>query len=383
MKKIAIIGGGPAGIIAAIRLKKTLMNSVEVSIYEKMDRVGKKLLATGNGKCNLSNTYLDSSLYNNELGKKISSQYSPNDIIRELREIGLITHHDTVGRIYPITDSSNTVLDILLLNLKKYHIYVYTNHPVKKIIRKKDKYQITTDQEICDFDIIVVATGGGASPVFGSNQEGYHLLQPLGIQITDIHPGLVGFKTMPSDVRGLNGLRQKCVLSIFHHEDIIFREQGEVQFKEDGISGIVVMNASRKLLRKTNEYTIELDLLPELLEKDIKEFLCHFDLICILPKMIAQKVKNSSTTIEEMVHLIKHYPIHVIANYGLERAQVTLGGVDSKEVDENLECKKMPNLYIIGELLDVDGPCGGYNLHFAIASAISSSNRIIEKERLC
>ena len=208
-------------------------------------------------------------------------------------------------------------------------------------------------------------------------------MQPLGIQITDIHPGLVGFKTMPSDVRGLNGLRQKCVLSIFHHEDIIFREQGEVQFKEDGISGIVVMNASRKLLRKTNEYTIELDLLPELLEKDIKEFLCHFDLICILPKMIAQKVKNSSTTIEEMVHLIKHYPIHVIANYGLERAQVTLGGVDSKEVDENLECKKMPNLYIIGELLDVDGPCGGYNLHFAIASAISSSNRIIEKERLC
>lgn len=383
MKKIAIIGGGPAGIIAAIRLKKILMNQVEVSIYEKMDRIGKKLLATGNGKCNLSNIYLNASLYNNELGKKIVSKYSPNDIIQELKAIGLVTHSDASGRVYPLTDSSHTVLDVLLLNLKKYHINVYTQHLIKKIIIEQNRYQLIMDKEINCADIIIVATGGAASSFLGSNKEGYQLLEPLGIKITKIHPGLVGLKTMKEDVRGLAGLRQKCVVSLLNHHQIVFSEKGEVQFKEDGISGIVVMNASRQLLRKKDRYEVELDLLPELSKKEIYDFLSHFDLIGLLPKMIVQKIKNHSTNLDEVVRFIKHYPIHILDSYGLEKAQVTLGGVDIQEVDENLESKKIPNLYIIGELLDVDGPCGGYNLHFAMASAMAASNRIIEKVTIC
>lgn len=383
MKKIAIIGGGPAGMVAAIRLKKILTDQIEVVLYEKMERLGKKLLATGNGKCNISNMFLDPMLYNNELGKKIAYTYSPSDIRKELKELGLMTHSDGAGRIYPITDSSNTVLEVLLLNLEKYHVYIYTNCPVKQIIRKKDSYQIVTKQKKENFDFVIVATGGGASPFLGSNQEGYHLLHPFGIRITDISPGLVGLKTMPSDVKGLCGLRQKCVLSIWKQNQIVFREQGEVQFKEDGISGIVVMNASRMIFRNDDSYRIELDILPELSKQDIQAFLNEFDIRGILPKMMAQNIKNASTTVEEMVQRIKHYPIHVIANYGLERAQITLGGVDSMEVDDNLESNKLPNLYMIGELLDVDGPCGGYNLHFAIASAMVASNRIIEKVKLC
>lgn len=380
MKKIAIIGGGASGIFEAILLKKYLKEQIEVTIFEKMDRIGKKILATGNGKCNLTNIHMYSSLYNNELAKQIVDKYLPTTIISELTELGLMTHYDTFGRVYPITDSANTVLDIFLLNLEKYNVNIYTNKMIIKIKNDKQRYQIYTNSEKYDFDIVILATGGNASSFLGSNGEGYELAKMLGMSYTNIMPGLVGIKTLVEDVKGLNGLRQKATLTISKNQQVIFKEDGEVQFKEDGISGIVVMNASRYLLRKHNSYQIELDLLPELSDQKVKEFLTNYDILGILPKMLALKIKKITSNINEQTRLIKHYPITMKNNYGFDRAQVTIGGIDIVEVDENLESKKNKNLYIIGELLDVDGPCGGYNLHFAFASAKTVVDHIIKKK---
>lgn len=381
MKKIAIIGGGAAGIMAAIQIKQALNDQVEVAIYEKMDRIGKKLLATGNGKCNLTNACLDTSLYNNELGKNVTEKITPSDVMCAFHQLGLLTHQDNSGRVYPITDSANTVLDIFLKQLKKHQVKVYTNTVVQKISKLSNGYLIKTSQEEKKVDIIIVATGGGSSSFLGSNQEGYALLKPLGIHITTISPGLVGLKTQKEDVSGLNGLRQKVELSIYENNEKTFSEKGEVQFKEDGVSGIVVMNASSYILRKKGTYCIYLDLLPELDEKTLASFLKEYEIIGILPKMLAEKINKKAVSLEEKIALIKHYPLHITNSYGFDRSQVTLGGVDIFEVDDHLECKKLKHLFIVGELLDVDGPCGGYNLHFAFASAILVSNYIIQMIR--
>lgn len=379
MIKIAIIGGGPSGILSSIFLKKALKDSAEVFLYEKMDRIGKKLLATGNGKCNLSNVNLDSSLYNNIFAREIVDKYPPSVIQEELKNIGIFTHCDTSGRIYPITNSSNTVLDVLLNNLQKYCVNVKTNSLVKKIIKKNSRYQIITNNSSNEVDIVIVATGGKSSSFLGSNGEGYSLLKDLNVKITNLYPGLVGLKTNINDVKGLNGIRQKCLLSIIDKNKIVFQEQGEVQFKEDGISGIVVMNASRFLFRNFPNGYIELDLLPEINEQELVNFLKMHDLIGLLPKMLAKKIKEKSNNKQEIVKLIKHYSLFVNSDYGFERSQVTLGGVDLNEVKPNLELKKLDNIYIIGEILDIDGPCGGYNLHFAFACAMHITKCIIRK----
>ncbi len=381
MKKIAIIGGGAAGIMAAIQIKQALNDQVEVAIYEKMDRIGKKLLATGNGKCNLTNAHLNTSLYNNQLGRNLAKKITPSDVINAFHQLGLLTHQDSSGRVYPITDSASTVLDVFLKQLKNNHVLVYPNTVVQKISKLPNGYLIKANQEEKNADIIIVATGGGSSSFLGSNQEGYALLKPLGIHITTISPGLVGLKTQKDDVRGLNGLRQKVELFIYENNKKIFVEKGEVQFKEDGVSGIVVMNASSCILRKKGEYSIYLDLLPELDEKTLFSFLKEYEIIGILPKMLAEKIKKKASSLEEKIALMKHYPLHIINSYGFDRSQVTIGGVDTFEVDDHLESKKLKHLFIIGELLDVDGPCGGYNLHFAFASAILVSNYIIQMIR--
>lgn len=391
MKKIAIVGGGASGLFGAILLKKYVKEEIEVTLFEKMSRVGKKLLATGNGKCNLTNLYLDSALYNHILAKQIVEAYPPTKIMEELHALGLMMHRDITGRVYPITDSANTVLDIFLSNLAKYQVLLHLDEPVVHITKQKNFYQIHTKKGKYAFDIVILATGGAASSFLGSNGEGYTLAKELGMDTTPIMPGLVGLQTRMDDVRGLNGLRQKVTLIISKKNQILFQENGEVQFKEDGISGIVVMNASRYLLRNKHDYKIkydykiksdyqiELDLLPEVNVLELRAFLENYDMVGVLPKMLALKIQKQAKTINEQLQWIKHYPITIQKSYGLERAQVTLGGIDCEEVNDALESKINQNLYIIGELLDVDGPCGGYNLHFAFASAKHVVDHIIKK----
>lgn len=244
MKKVAIVGAGPSGMLAGIKIKESLGDKVNVVIYEKKDRVGKKILASGNGRCNLSNTDLDMSYYNNAFVNNIIKEINSTNLRCYFQDLGLITMPDSSGRIYPITDMASTVLDILLRKISELQIEVKTNTLVTNINKENDKYILTTNNELHPFDIVILATGGKSSSYLGSNGEGYALAKELGAKITPLKPGLVGLKTTKDSIKGLNGIRQKVNLKLFNDKDeCIFTENGEVQFKEDGISGIVVMNA--------------------------------------------------------------------------------------------------------------------------------------------
>lgn len=393
-KKVAVIGAGPSGIILAIKLSKYM----DVTIFEKMPKVGKKLIASGNGKCNLTSLkVLNKDVYNSKLAYDIYSSYTPVMFREDLLKYGIVTYEDIEHRVYPITNSSNTVVDNFLYHLEQNNVMIKLNTIVTDIIRKNNGYDIiTSDSEFKNFDYVVVATGGKSNKQLGSNGEGYQLLNKLGIGCTKLYPGLVGLKVNKDEIIGLEGIRQKAKVYLFDNNEVIFEEFGEVQFKKDGISGIVIMNASSIIARKQMFPKLYLDLVPtyshDKLVNDlklIKKYNNNIDnlrlLKAVLPKMLAQNIYNKfnkfrDSSIEELALFIKHMPLTINGTYDFDASQVTVGGIDTNEVSSNLELKKYPNMYILGELLDVDGLCGGYNLHFAFASGTIASLTILKKE---
>ena len=243
---------------------------------------------------------------------------------------------------------------------------------------------------------MIFATGGKSSKVHGSNGEGYKLLESMGINITNVKPGLVGLKISEKQISGLSGIRQKACVKLFENNNCIYSELGEIQFKNDGISGIVVMNASSILARMNYKLNVFIDFIPSL---NYIEAVEKFNIILnnnpnlnledlthgILPKALAIKLcnilkKKNEFTLSSFIKLAKNYQVELVDTYGFDASQVSVGGVDVKEVLDTLELKKYKRLYIIGELLDVDGLCGGYNMHFAFASGAVVSDDIYQKE---
>ena len=276
MTKIVVVGAGPAGIMASIFLKEKLNDKVEVILFEKKNQIGKKLLASGNGKCNLSSAQvLKKNIYNNEFAANVFSKYSNQNLKQTLLELGLFTKEDFYFRTYPITESAKTVVELLKIQLKKHHVKVYENTEVIKVERvQKKKYQIyTTNMDnltlFCDY--IIFATGGKSTPKLGSDGEGYQLLSRMNIGITPLRPGLVGLKVEKKVIQGLDGLRQKAKVILYEGKKEVFSEEGEVQFKKDGLSGIVMMNASSIIARSKQKLTLKLDLLPLIEEKKLNE----------------------------------------------------------------------------------------------------------------
>lgn len=403
MKRITIIGAGPSGLMAGIMIKNLSQEKVEVVILEKNDRIGKKILSTGNGKCNFTNTNVDPRYYNSEIFvKPILDEFTSNDLQKWFEERGLLSKVDSEGRVYPITENASSVLDILRMNVEKNNIKVICSYHVTQIKKKGNGYLVSNQKDSLYTDILIISTGGEAAPVLGSTGDGIKLLEDHGISFTNRYPGLVGLKTHKEDVKGLSGLRMKGLVSLASSKNTFFEEYGEVQFKDDGISGIVVMNATSKLVRNPNA-TMCIDFLPTLSKEEIieyiknkqsnyKEFEVSSLLTGLVPNIFSTKVLKDlginqtqklkcldSTIINKIPDMLKKYQIHYISTYGFDRAQVTVGGINLKEINENLELKKLPNTYVCGEVLDIDGLCGGYNLHFAFASAMFVARKVVQK----
>ena len=395
MKHVAIIGGGASGIFSALYLKKLFNNQIDITIFEKNSRIGRKILASGNGKCNLSNqTLLVDNIYNNEFATKIYNEFPPIKLREYLDTLGLFTKLDQANRVYPQTESSNSVLDLMLLHLKNANVIIKTEETVLDIKKQNNKYLVSTKNTSDLFDYVIISTGSKASSKLGSNNEGYDILKKLNVNITPLKPGLVGIKTKKQDVSTLSGIRQKAIVKLYDNDKVIFEELGEVQFKDEGISGIVVMNASSIIARASSNVKITLDLLPNYDKEELIEKLGYIQSLNknislkelshgILPKMLANKICDmlkDKLNIKEFVNLSKNYPINVEGTYGFDNAQICVGGVDLKELNEKLELKKHPNIYATGEVLDIDGLCGGYNLQFAFASGFVAANAIYQKE---
>ncbi|MBQ8292200.1 MAG: aminoacetone oxidase family FAD-binding enzyme [Bacilli bacterium] len=410
MNKIVIIGGGASGIFTAIMIKKMLKEQVKVTLLERLDKIGKKILASGNGRCNFTNEAVDKNKYNNpDFVKNALEVFGYQETISFFEELGLISKVLTEGRVYPVTESASAVLDVLRMALKNLEIDVKTLFEVKNIIKNKNRYLIqATSGEQLDADYVVTSTGGTSSKVLGSNGSGYDLLRKHQIQITNIVPGLVGLKTT-DNLKSLDGIRVKALVKVIDkvNDKECFSELGEVQFKTEGISGIVSMQASSfigRTFKNPSKYKLSLDLLPNLEINDIKKY---FDnkiklyglekseslFTGLINKMIGLKILKDlkieiNKTLNELTsdelymigEKIKNFNLDIDSTYGFDKSQVTIGGVSLEEVNQKtLELYKLPNVYVTGELLDIDGECGGFNLQWAWSSASLAAISICKK----
>ncbi len=357
-----IAGAGASGLACAIRLKQNNPSN-EVIVLERMSRAGKKLLATGNGRCNLSNINAPKS----------------EKVIEFFSELGLVTKADDEGRIYPYSNQALTVLETLENECSRLGIEIITDCTVESI--DKDLC-VTTDRGIFTADNVVIACGGTAQKQLGSNASGYKLLSELGHTITPIYPALVQLTSSSKYPRILKGHRVKCNMSILLDGEIKKSEYGEVLFTDYGISGIVVMNlshiASENFTRENpKKCHAVLDLIPDFSEDELCIYLKkHRNLNGILGSRLGGIIeKQSEGDIEKEAKYSKLWKLIITGTKGFDFAQITGGGARLDEFD-NYKSKKVDGLYACGEILDRQFECGGFNLNYAFLSGIETADRI-------
>lgn len=358
---LVIIGGGASGLACANIAKKHDLNFV---ILECANRVGRKILATGNGKCNLSNTLMSKDYYNNNFANSVINKYSPNQIIDFFASLGMLTKQID-GRIYPYTESSNTVLNCLINNIKQN---IICNYRVNKI-EKQDFFIINNQYQANN---VVLATGSNAT--LGNNSLG--LLDNFEHSYERFSPSLVWLKTDTKYIKGMSGLRARANVKLYNDNILLAQEVGEVLFKDNGISGIAIFMLSTHIARQKSKgnYTIRLDFISDLPEAQVKKYKLNGIVRERLAMNISQQAQDKGQSIE---YTLKNFEIIIKELSDIKHAQVATGGYSLKEFDkDNLSSLLVPNLYITGEVLDIDGNCGGYNLHWAWASGITVGERI-------
>ena len=346
--KIAIIGAGASGLMLATLLEK---NKIEYDIYNK-GKVGRKILASGNGKCNISNINISPSYYhNNSLTKKIIND-EKEALFNYLKELEIYTKVDDEGRMYPISESSQSILNILLKNIKR----PIFDEEVKHITKVSNKYKINDNNKL--YDKIVISTGSIAN--MNKPYYSYEYINDLNIKFNKFIPSLVGFKTK-MNLKPISGVRLKCMASLITNNKTIHEENGEVIFKDDGISGICIMNLSSYF----NDFTFKNSYIK--LSLDVSKY---NSLESVLPPKLFEYVLKNKIDISNFI-------IPISGLYDMVYAQVCKGGIDINELNDNLSLKKDNNIFAQGEVIDVDGTCGGFNLSFAFMCALKIAGELI------
>lgn len=358
METITIIGAGASGLACMNTLINT--NQYQIFVLEQSNKSARKILASGNGRCNVSNKNIKIDAYNTDhpVIKKIVEQF---DIHHFFDQLSLKLRYEG-NLIYPYSLSSLSVKNALL---KQKDAVVFIEQCEVLKIEKEYNYRLVTNQGIYHSDKIVIATGSPANHLSG--QHNLDMLKKLKVNLVDFSPSLVQLKTNPV-YKGLKGLRVKATASLYDGKKLIDEKKGEVLFTDYGLSGICIMQLSRYVVTLHDPYIV-LNLLPDLSKEDLKRYgtdgLFHEKLSQLL----------STQHLDPM-----HLTFQVIGNMGIEKAQVCHGGVSLNEVDDSLQLKKYPGIYVCGEALDVDGDCGGYNLHFAFASGQYVAKKIIGED---
>ncbi|MCK9470921.1 MAG: aminoacetone oxidase family FAD-binding enzyme [Bacilli bacterium] len=375
--KVIIIGGGASGVMHALYLR-SLKREVDILILEKNDRILKKLMKTGNGRCNISNKDMDPKFYNHyNFIKELYNEVKPSEVLDYFKGIGLLLKNDNSTRLYPYSESAKTVIDTLRYELDKGSIEIKCDQEVIDII-KKDRFSVITKSDKFQADYVVVASGSIAQETTNL----YDVLKRLGHSITKLEPGLVALK-VEEDTKSLQGIRVKCKASVINDDNVVFFEEGEILFKDKGLSGVLVLNLSRHVNINS---IISIDLFSDY--KDIDKYILSFigeknilDILgSLLPKMLAMYiVKTCNYELGKILKTIHDLRFKVVGNYGFNQGQIVLGGVAMNDINKDFSSKIIEDLYLIGEVLDIDGSSGGYNLHFAWASGIISARSIFEK----
>ena len=382
--KVGIIGASASGIYVALLFAKKSPET-EIHLFDRADRIGKKLLATGNGHCNLMHVPFKPEAFNHpDFVEQLLEKASEEDLLKALQDLGI----ETMAKdelLYPLSYSAASHVHFLGQSLKKSGVHVHLNETIVSV----NGQTIATKTGSYAFDDLIFAFGGKSQSNLGSDGSLFPVLKSVGYEVVDLRPSLCPLKSPDVD-RCLFGVRHPALVTLSKVGKTLYQERGEVQFKEDALSGIAIMNASSKYEIGCE---VSLDLFPDLDEADLAQkiyrsrishgpafldpFLCKELVEFVLKnEKIQAETPLNLPKCRHIAHFLKDMRFRISGLYGFESSQVTRGGIALSEIDGNLAAKKNPHHRFVGECLDVDGLCGGYNLGFALLSAMIVANSL-------
>ena len=388
---IGIIGGGASGMAAALAAAENAEN--EVILLERQARVGRKLQATGNGRCNLTNLHALEGGYHGEeqsFSRYALERFHPEETRGWFRNLGLFTVAEDSGRVYPYSDQANSVVDVLRFALEKPNIMLKLGFEVERIKKTGTVFQII-GEETMECDRLIIACGGLAGTKLGGTMSGYKLLRSMGHKCTKLRPTLVQLKTAWPAVTQLKGVRANCHVRILHGGQLHRESAGELQFTDYGLSGPVIFEVSRDACQGAGEWLAQLDFLPDMERDELAQELLRRKETNLpaselltgilhnrLGRVLSQSVGISGQglvsqlpdrLLADLAAAVKDFRVTLTEPMGMDSAQVTAGGILTREFDDTtMESRLVPGLFACGEVLDVDGDCGGYNLQWAWSS---------------
>ena len=389
---IGIIGAGASGMAAAIAAAEN--QNAQIVIFERQARVGRKLQATGNGRCNLTNLHTALEHYHGnrpDFAGTALERYGVEDTLSWFRSLGLLPVSEESGRVYPYSDQANSVVDVLRFALEKPNIRLLTGFEVTKVRHNNPGFTVESAEEKVFCDRLIVACGGLAGTKLGGSMSGYKILQKLGHRCTKLRPALVQLKSDWHGCAALKGVRANCSAQIIHNGNLYTQSRGEVQFTEYGLSGPVIFEISRDVCHEKGDWVCQLDLLPDLDQNALFAMLrakraSNLQAEDLLTGVLHNRlgrviVKEAGISLHAPIRQLEDWELHRVCEYvhclpidltepmGMDSAQVTAGGIFTADFDEEtMESRLVPGLFACGEVLDIDGDCGGYNLQWAWSS---------------
>ncbi|EGG84227.1 HI0933 family flavoprotein [Lachnospiraceae bacterium 2_1_46FAA] len=408
MSKVVVIGGGAAGMFASVFAAR---NGNEVHLFEKNEKTGKKLFITGKGRCNITNagdmeTLFRSVVSNPKFLYSSFYGYTNEDVISFFEEIGVKTKIERGNRVFPVSDHSSDVINGLEREMKKLGVKVHLNTKVKSVEGNEEGFReiVLSNGEKVTADACIVATGGCSYQPTGSTGDGYRMAESVGHTVTEVYPALVPLEIKEDFVGELQGLSLRNVeATIYDGKKEIYSDFGEMLFTHYGVSGPLMLSASSCITKKLQDREMKLviDLKPALSEEQLNQrVLRDFEenknkqfrnaitklfpaklipVMVMLSGIDAEKKVNEVSKEERMefVRLIKHFTLTINGTRSFREAIITQGGVKTKEVNPaTMESKLVPNLYFVGEVLDLDALTGGFNLQIAWSTAYMAGSSI-------
>lgn len=377
MKRIAVVGGGPGGLTACYKIKEEHPD-YQVVLFEKDEMIGKRIKVSGNGRCNLLNININQNdYYNGEKINYILSYFNKyqNDFFASLN---LHLYHDDEGRMYPITNSSKTVVNAFINALTRKGVIIKLNEKYLSLKKDNDEYLLITSCDKYIFDKVIFATGGASYLYKKEDYENIIKSLPYKINYEELFGVLCPIKVKEKINKECVGKRSKAKIYLYLNDDLIYEESGEILFKKDGISGIVIFNISRYIdYKKANLYSIKINFIDGIKKNDIDKELSLYSKKEVISSYVVDEIADLILSYYNNVYQgLSSFILHVDSLYSLNESQVTRGGILIEELNNDLSLKKDENIYFLGEMIDVDGKCGGYNIYFALASGYFVGSKI-------
>lgn len=378
MMKICIIGGGAAGLACAVFLGR---KGCDVTLLERGARLGRKLSATGNGQGNVTNAAMGAEHYFSDCSDRVGAalaRFGADDTVAFLESMGGIFLRDARGRVYPASKQASAVTDLFRREIERLKVNVVLNAHVRELAYEGKFRVVWAEGQMCA-DAVILAAGGCAAPSFGTDGGAYALAQRFGHTLVQPRPVLVQLRCEKEGVRGLKGIRVDTLVRVMRKGKELARCRGDVLFTDSGVSGDAVFRASSYAAAGDE---LLLDFLPDVSRERLAAAIGTGadGLLCIVNNTLARAIeKRANGDRARVLALVKEYPLAVTGSLGFDYAQVTRGGIPLAETDSDFQSAKRAGLYLAGEILNVDGECGGYNLQWAFTSAYCVCERLSRK----